>query len=143
MIKYLKDKNSRRRGVAIELAIFVIMLCFGLSVILVTTSMIQKNNYNRMVYETTERLDINRIGAEFCSAVKKNDLAYFEWKLQQETEYFDTNKYSCVIINSDDVKSLKISTLDEEVILYVEINNLNEIVVWEYKIAKVSKVEKE
>ena len=72
-LKYLNTKNSRRRGIAIELAIFVIMLCFGLSVIILTTSMIQKNNYNRVVSEYTEDIELNRIGGEFCSAIRKNE----------------------------------------------------------------------
>ena len=136
MFKYLRSKKARRRGIAIELAIFVIMLCFGLSVVIVTTSMIQKNNFNRMVAETTEKLDLNRIGAEFCSAVKKNDLAYFEWKLEQETEYLNSEKYLFNIDVDGSVKSLRISTIKEEIVLYIEIeakDSTYEIIKWELK----------
>jgi uncharacterized repeat protein (TIGR02543 family) len=148
MFKYLKDKKSRRRGVAIELAIFVIMLCFGLSIIIVTTSMIQKNNHNRMVAETTEKLELNRIGAEFCSAIKEDKMPFFEWKLSQETEYLNSDKYVQPVIKDTgdaSVKELKIQKKDNagnesDVILWVVMEYVDgayKITKWEYKILNI------
>ena len=52
-MKYLKDKNSRRRGVAIELAIGMLLIMVAMSTIIVTTTMIQiekqKNSVNNDV----------------------------------------------------------------------------------------------
>ena len=120
-MKYLKTKNSRRRGIAMELAIFVIMLCFGLSIIILTTSMIQKNNYNRVVKEHTLKLELERIGSEFCVAVKNKELEYFEWKISQETAYKitiseDTNEKTITLTINDEenVSSLFIAVLKEK-----------------------------
>jgi hypothetical protein len=87
MFKYLKTKNSRRRGIALEMAIFVLLLCFGLSILIMTTTMVQKSNYNRIISEQTEKLELERIGAEFCTAVRKDNIDYFEWKVSEETNY--------------------------------------------------------
>ena len=145
-LKYLNTKNSRRRGIAIELAIFVIMLCFGLSVIILTTSMIQKNNYNRVVSEYTEDIELNRIGGEFCSAIRKNeDIAYFMWKLEAETNYREVGveqtgeiKYFYDIDVTSENKKLILSKETEdgsEVLLEVELTpvagNSYKITKWE------------
>ncbi len=129
-MKYLKTKNSRRRGIAMELAIFVIMLCFGLSIIILTTSMIQKNNYNRIVNEHTLKLELERIGSEFCVAVRNEDLEYFQWKIGEETDY------TIVVENIDSKRTLTIMDKDSS-LLFVELTKIDdesyEITNWELK----------
>ena len=125
-MKYLKTKNSRRRGIAMELAIFVIMLCFGLSIIILTTSMIQKNNYNRVVNEHTLKLELERIGSEFCVAVRNKELEYFEWKVGEETSY------TIVVENIDSKPTLTIKDKDSSLLIVELTKNDDE----SYKITK-------
>lgn len=131
-LKYLKNVNSRRRGIAIELAIFTLMLCFGLSIIILTTSMIQKNNYNRVYSEYTEKLELERIGAEFCSAIKNNDLAYFEFKFEEEVSY------NYEISDESNITTLTITDVEtSEEVFIVELTKVNdganyEITRWEF-----------
>lgn len=147
MFEYLKNKNSRRRGLAIELAIFVIVLCSALSIITVSISMIHKNNLNSIVQNTSQKLELNRIGAEFCSAVKKDELAFFSWKLSVETEYLNSDKYSCEIKQIENLKSLEISAKNNDeyvTILYVELtaleNGTYKISDWRYNTSEVEKI---
>lgn len=129
-MKYLKTKNSRRRGIAMELAIFVIMLCFGLSIIILTTSMIQKNNYNRVVNEHTLKLELERIGSEFCVAVRNKELEYFEWKVGEETSY------TIVVENIDSKTTLTIKDKDSSLFIVELTKNDDEsykITKWELK----------
>ena len=129
-MKYLKTKNSRRRGIAMELAIFVIMLCFGLSIIILTTSMIQKSNYNRVVNEHTLKLELERIGSEFCVAVRNKELEYFEWKVGEETSY------TIVVENIDSKPTLTIKDKDSSLFIVELTKNVDEsykITKWELK----------
>ena len=127
--KYLQTKDSRRRGIALEMAIFVLLLCFGLSILILTTSMIQKNNYNRIVSEQTEKLELERIGAEFCKAVVSDNISYFEWKTETETDYepicsIRENVYQ-LMIQGENIQIIIEVTLDTE--------NNYKITKWELK----------
>lgn len=131
MFRYLKNNKSRKRGIAIELAIFTIMLCFGLSIIILTTSMIQKNNHNKIYAEYTEKLELERIGAEFCSAVKNDNLMYFKWKIEEETSY----KYEIVDTTLTLSRVLEDESLEK--VFIVELTSVNdganyEITKWEF-----------
>ena len=70
-MKYLKDKNSRRRGVAIELAIGMLLIMVAMSTIIVTTTMIriekQKNSVNNLdnLITDIERIEYDQIGIYF------------------------------------------------------------------------------
>lgn len=70
-MKYLKDKNSRRRGVAIELAIGMLLIMVAMSTIIVTTTMIQiekqKNSVNNLdnLITDIEKIEYDQIGIYF------------------------------------------------------------------------------
>ena len=126
-MKYLKTKNCRRRGIAIELAIYVIMLCFGLSIVILTTTMIQKNNYNIIIREYTEKFELERIGSEFCIAVENKEIDYFKWKTGVETSYV------IEVVENEVVSTLTIKNSDSSsLLLTVELTKVEE----QYKITK-------
>ena len=70
-MKYLKDKNSRRRGVAIELAIGMLLIMVAMSTIIVVTTMIQiekqKNSVNNLdnLFTEIERMEYDQVGLYF------------------------------------------------------------------------------
>ena len=84
-MKYLKDKNSRRRGVAIELAIGMLLIMVAMSTIIVTTTMIQiekqKNSVNNLdnLITDIERIEYDQIGI------------YFEELVNEETKTLISN----------------------------------------------------
>ena len=84
-MKYLKDKNSRRRGVAIELAIGMLLIMVAMSTIIVTTTMIQiekqKNSVNNLdnLITDIERIEYDQIGI------------YFEQLVNEETKTLISN----------------------------------------------------
>lgn len=65
-----------RRGIAIEMAIMVIIITFGLSALIVSISIIQKSNKDTTVKELTLHTKLDEIGDCFCANVKEGtDLA--------------------------------------------------------------------
>lgn len=75
-MKYLKDKNSRRRGVAIELAIGMLLIMVAISTIIVTTTMIQiekqKNSVNDLkdLITDIEKMEYDQVGLYFEELVQ-------------------------------------------------------------------------
>ena len=74
-MKYLKDKNSRRRGVAIELAVGMLLIMMAMSTIIVVTTMIQIEKQKNSVIDLNnlitdiERIEYNQVGLYFESIV--------------------------------------------------------------------------
>ena len=110
-MKYLKDKNSRRRGVAIELAIGMLLIMVAMSTIIVTTTMIQiekqKNSVNNLdnLITDIERMEYDQIGL------------YFEKIVYEEGCNLDSFKES----EDENIKSRK--TLDDLCYLYLTNND--------------------
>lgn len=84
-MKYLKDKNSRRRGVAIELAVGMLLIMVAMSTIIVATTMIQiekqKNSVNNLdnLFTEIEMMEYDQIGI------------YFEEIVSEKVEELQTN----------------------------------------------------
>lgn len=84
-MKYLKDKNSRRRGVAIELAIGMLLIMVAMSTIIVVTTMIQiekqKNSVNNLdnLFSEIEIMEYDQVGL------------YFEEIVSEKVEELQTN----------------------------------------------------
>lgn len=77
-----------RRGIAIEMAIMVMLITFGLSALLVSISIIQKSNKDTTVKELTLHTKLDEIGDCFCAEVKKGtNLAEISSSLN--TQYSD------------------------------------------------------
>lgn len=71
-MKYLKDKNTRRRGVAMEMAIMVLLVLTLLSTITVSAATILINKQSSAQKEFTEKIDrydYDTIGEQFFNLV--------------------------------------------------------------------------
>ena len=71
-MKYLKDKNTRRRGVAMEMAIMVLLVLTLLSTITVSAATILINKQSSTQKEFTEKIDrydYDTIGEQFFNLV--------------------------------------------------------------------------
>lgn len=77
-MKYLNNKNSRRRGIAMELAIMLLLVMAAVSTLLITTTMIhinkQKDSFSEIdkITEKIEKLEYDHIGKYFEKIVKEH-----------------------------------------------------------------------
>lgn len=75
-MKYLKTKNSRRRGAAIELAIGLLLIMTAMSTIIVATTMIQLNKQKQSIHDLNnviseyEKMEYDQIGRYFESLIE-------------------------------------------------------------------------
>ncbi len=78
-IEYLNTKNKRRRGVAIELAIAVMLILSALSILLVSTALLQSSRQRINERTLASEVRFCEIGEDFCAAVAAGkDLAAWQ-----------------------------------------------------------------
>jgi len=70
----MKKKLLDRRGVAIELAILMIVICFALSVLVMSTSLLQHEKKLRMENRLKQSIALEQLGQDFLSAVSKGNI---------------------------------------------------------------------
>lgn len=68
------DKNAGRRGIGIEMAVLVLLVVFGLSGLLVSTAMLEKNNLDKEKAAVAQRMELDRLAEAFCADPKNWDI---------------------------------------------------------------------
>lgn len=61
-------KLARRKGAAIEMAIMVMVMCTAMSIVILTTSLLQHSKQAQMKEEMSRYVVLEQIGADFCAA---------------------------------------------------------------------------
>lgn len=75
----IKNLLRRKRGIAIEMAIGIMLVVVSLSGLLVSVSVLNRTSSNSLSTSINERLYLDQIGESFVSAVKSSyDIE--EWK---------------------------------------------------------------
>lgn len=72
-MRYLNTKSKRRRGLAIELALLVMILLSAFSILIVNTALLQNSHKTANDTKFKERITLSEIGEDFCSAVKNGE----------------------------------------------------------------------
>ena len=64
---FLQDKNARRRGLGIEIALLVLLAAVALSALLVSSAMLERNSLKDREAETLERLVLDQIAEKYLA----------------------------------------------------------------------------
>ncbi|MBR6555606.1 MAG: hypothetical protein IKT90_05275 [Clostridia bacterium] len=64
---FLQDKNARRRGLGIEIALLVLLAAVALSALLVSSAMLERNGLKDREAETLERLALDQIAEKYLA----------------------------------------------------------------------------
>ena len=59
---------SRRKGAAIEMAILVMVFTTAMSIVILTSSLLQRSQQVQMKEEMTRRVVLEQMGEDFCAA---------------------------------------------------------------------------
>ena len=118
-----------KKGIAIEMAIFTMVLIVALSIILVTTATISHSTSNRALDKLNNRIELDGLGNSFVSAcVSEQDLA--EWKSNLASP-FDT--YDVTTEKTSTLASLFVKDLDGKDILCIKLELTScKILQWTY-----------
>lgn len=105
-IKRFAKSRESRRGVAIELAIMVIVITLALSILLTSISIIQTSNKNTRKKELAFQIELDQIGDEFFAEVKKGNTNF--------SNIFTESKYDCSVSDDGLILMVKEKTGDTE-----------------------------
>ena len=73
----MNRKRNGRRGMAMELAMLVMVVTFALSILLTTFALMQANRKNIELRDTKEKIALEQIGEDYLAAVKSDSLDEF------------------------------------------------------------------
>jgi hypothetical protein len=118
--QFLNTENGRRRGLAMELAIGVMVVASALSVLILTTSMLQNSRRLSAKETTQEKITLSEIGESFCYAVSNGD------DLVQWAEGIKGYQASC------NEKTLSLYDDKNELVLTVVLSDENQVTEWTY-----------
>ena len=88
----LRNKNARRRGLGIEIALLVLLAAVALSALLVSSAMLERNGLKDREAETLERLALDQIAENYLAAQRRGETFVLpegsEYKLEEKTGGF-------------------------------------------------------
>ena len=116
-MKYLKDKKSRRRGIAIELAVMLMLVMVASSTIIITTTMIQVNKQKESFSDLTELVnDIEKIEYDQIGKAFEEEISQLKLSKEDLSNQYDYNE---IVLNIENNLNDKFSSyLDNKGLLF-------------------------
>ena len=114
----LRNKNARRRGLGIEIALLVLLAAVALSALLVSSAMLERNSLKDRKAETLERLALDQIGEKYLAGK-------IVLNVGETTEY---NGYKVTV---KETGWMQVSAIDDELKLVVKTDG-GKVTEWSY-----------
>jgi len=127
-MKYLQNKKARRRGVAIELAVMLMLVMTAMSTIIVSTTMIhinkQKNSQSDLteLKEEIKKMEYDQIGQAFQAMVKDGIGNEYEVISARYENYLKEKNYSLDITSSNEKMTLTLIDKDNNELYILTLN---------------------
>ncbi|MBP3369546.1 MAG: hypothetical protein J6L85_02235 [Clostridia bacterium] len=74
-MKFTKKIRDDRNGLAIELAMMVMVVTFALSILLTTVALLQVDHSNSNTQDVKRRYELEQIGEKYLAALKNGELS--------------------------------------------------------------------
>lgn len=71
---FLKKICKDRRGMAMEMAMLVMVVTFALGTLMVTVALMQNNSVSAIERDFNEKLELEQIGENFCKQVETGNI---------------------------------------------------------------------
>lgn len=126
-MSFSKTNLKSRKGVAMEMAMLVMVVAFALGALMVTVALMQTNRAASIKNEFTKQVELENIGEKFCAEVKINNGDAFAYR-------DDSYKASAEEANGDNLKLTVKEKKSNKTVMIVEINKTTKkIEKWEIK----------
>ena len=116
----LRNKNARRRGLGIEIALLVLLAAVALSALLVSSAMLERNGLKDREAETLERLELDQIAEQYLAGKIAADGEYRGYIVDVEG---DGDTHLKVFLEQDGSRMLKLD---------VTVSNAGKVTGWTY-----------
>lgn len=117
----MNRKRNGRRGMAMELAMLVMVVTFALSILLTTFALMQANRKNIELRDTKEKIALEQIGEDYLAARRSNS----------DFDLSDEQKEHYEIVTKTDETLVVRSKADNEIALTIELQDGKIITKWE------------
>ena len=105
MKKILSNTKRYKRGIALELTIFVMLLVFLLSTLLVSVNFSNKTTSQKINNNVVEKLQLDQIGESYISVVSNNqNLDAWQLSITNYKVSLATNSQLTLVDNNNNVK---------------------------------------
>ena len=133
---FLKKICRDRRGMAMEMAMLVMVVTFALGTLMVTVALMQNNSVSAIERDFNEKVELEQIGENFCKRIEaqtKGETPDFEGLLLENLE----KKYDYDVDADVDAFDLFVRDVNTDDILMTvgvkKVGEAYEIVKWEIK----------
>ena len=126
MIKKRSNKTNRlKKGIAIELALLLMVVIFALCTLLVSIALISRDNVDKQFSSLEQKLVLDQVGLSFANAGSNED---FSLDSSLATTYSATTS-----VDNNGVRKLviKLQTTTKTVFT-VKLDSSNKIIEWKY-----------
>lgn len=110
-MKYLRNIKTDRKGIAIEMALLVMMVLFSFSILITTTSLLHHNKKTTSQRELENTVAVEQIASSFCKAVQGDDTG---WTSRYPDYDIDVQGLTLTVKKKDSEDLLLTMTLVEE-----------------------------
>ena len=133
---FLKKICKDRRGMAMEMAMLVMVVTFALGTLMVTVALMQNNSVSAIEKDFNEKVELEQIGEDFCKRIEaqnEGETPNFEGLLSENLE----KKYDYDVDADVDAFDLFVRDVNTDDILMTvgvkKVGEAYEIVKWEIK----------
>ena len=133
---FLKKICRDRRGMAMEMAMLVMVVTFALGTLMVTVALMQNNSVSAIEKDFNEKVELEQIGENFCKRIEaqnEGETPNFEGLLSENLE----KKYDYDVDADVDAFDLFVRDVNTDDILMTvgvkKVGEAYEIVKWEIK----------
>lgn len=123
---FLKKICRDRRGMAMEMAMLVMVVTFALGTLMVTVALMQNNSVSAIERDFNEKVELEQIGENFCNQVETGNINAENISSDKYDVSIDTEKLILVAKKKDSGDIAMTIDIDVK-------NNTYEIVKWEIK----------
>lgn len=124
----LKKICRDRRGVAIEMALLVMIVTFSLGALMVTVAILQNNSVASIKNSFEKKLELEQLGEDFCNKLNTDRASIEEFTSDKYDVSVDTERLVLVAREKDSGNIAMTIDIDE-----VGTGGAYEIVEWEIK----------
>ena len=107
-MRFIKKIRDDRKGLAIELAMMVMVATFALSILLTTVALLQVDHSSSAMQDVKRRYELEQIGEDYITCIEQNKFANFDTTKYSSYNVSATESELTVKENGSDKELLKI-----------------------------------
>jgi hypothetical protein len=107
-MRFIKKIRDDRKGLAIELAMMVMVVTFALSILLTTVALLQVDHSSSAMQDVKRRYELEQIAEDYITCIKQNKITEFDRTKSSGYDVSASESELIVKANGSDKELLKV-----------------------------------